>query len=289
MAFSTSPSFFTSPNFTVNQRPSSSPSSSVRYGHGKAKSTPISANFATATAERTTSRSPRIATTSSLYEVLGIQIGADTVEIKAAYRRLARVLHPDVGNHDSSPDDFIKVNSAYATLSDPGKRADYDRSLFVRQKSTVIRTPSPVGYGGYGGRRWETDQCCSVRYGHGKAKSPPISANFATATAERTTSRSPRIATTSSLYDVLGIQIGADTVEIKAAYRKLARVLHPDVGNHDSSADEFMKVHSAYATLSDPGKRADYDRSLFVRQKMGARTSSPAGYSGRRWETDQCW
>ncbi|KAD1553684.1 hypothetical protein R6Q59_029972 [Mikania micrantha] len=155
MAFTTSSCFFTSPNFTVNQPPS--PSTSVRYS--KAKSPPISANFATA--ERTTSstaRSTRIPTPSSLYEVLGIQIGADTVEIKAAYRRLARVLHPDVGNRDSSADEFMKVHSAYATLSDPGKRADYDRSLFVRQK-VGVRSSSPAGFSGYSGRRWETDQC----------------------------------------------------------------------------------------------------------------------------------
>ncbi|KAI3696064.1 hypothetical protein L1987_79073 [Smallanthus sonchifolius] len=144
MAFSSSSCFFTSSNFTVNQPPSSS---SVRYG--KPKSSPISANFATATAH--TSRS----THSSLYEVLGIQIGANTVEIKAAYRKLARVLHPDVGNLDSSPDEFIKVHSAYATLSDPGKRADYDRSLFVRP-TVAVRNYSPAGYSG---RRWETDQC----------------------------------------------------------------------------------------------------------------------------------
>lgn len=85
--------------------------------------------------------------------------------------------------------------------------------------------------------------------------------------------------------------MGADTREVKAAYRKLARVLHPDVGSGDSSADEFMKVHSAYTTLSDPEKRADYDRNLF--QRRVARSSSPvrsaSGYTSRRWETDQCW
>ncbi|PWA88186.1 dnaJ domain-containing protein [Artemisia annua] len=114
-----------------------------------------------------------------------------------------------------------------------------------------------------------------------------VSAHFATATLNTTISSTP-----SSLYEVLGIQMGADKVEIKAAYRKLARIYHPDVGNDDSSADEFMKVHSAYATLSDPGKRADYDRTLFVRPKMTVRGSSSvgyAGYTGRRWETDQCW
>ncbi|GKA75732.1 DnaJ domain-containing protein [Tanacetum coccineum] len=118
-----------------------------------------------------------------------------------------------------------------------------------------------------------------------------ISAAYATA--ERTSSAETllrRSSSSSSLYDVLGVRMGADTREVKAAYRKLARVLHPDVGSGDSSADEFMKVHSAYSTLSNPEKRADYDRTLF--QRRVARSSSPmrtSGYKSRRWETDQCW
>ncbi|XP_076953331.1 chaperone protein dnaJ 11, chloroplastic-like [Bidens hawaiensis] len=93
-----------------------------------------------------------------------------------------------------------------------------------------------------------------------------------------------------SLYEVLGVQIGADIREVKSAYRRLARVLHPDVC--ESSADDFMKVHSAYATLADPVKRAEYDRSLV---QMGAGGLSPVTSGGgfrntsRRWETDQCW
>nr|XP_043608262.1 chaperone protein dnaJ 11, chloroplastic-like [Erigeron canadensis] len=146
MAFSSSSSFFTCPNFnTINQQSSL-----------KNHSSRISANFATA--ERTTSRTST--RTNSLYDVLGIQMGADTMEIKAAYRKLARVLHPDVGNNDSSADEFMKVHSAYATLSDPGKRADYDQSLFGRQMGTIRTNSSNVGgYNGYSGRRWETDQC----------------------------------------------------------------------------------------------------------------------------------
>ncbi|XP_020242577.1 chaperone protein dnaJ 11, chloroplastic-like [Asparagus officinalis] len=72
------------------------------------------------------------------------------------------------------------------------------------------------------------------------------------------------MATTSpSLYGVLGLSIGANGNEIKAAYRKLARVCHPDVcKNSPSSADEFIRIHAAYSTLSDPCKRADYDRGL---------------------------
>ncbi|CAA3029263.1 chaperone protein dnaJ 11, chloroplastic-like [Olea europaea var. sylvestris] len=90
-----------------------------------------------------------------------------------------------------------------------------------------------------------------------------------------------------SLYEVLGIQIGASCREIKTAYRKLARCLHPDVASN--SGDEFMRVHAAYATLSDPEKRANYDIELFHRRRLTV--VSARGYSSRsrNWETDQCW
>ncbi|KAK1406590.1 hypothetical protein QVD17_42030 [Tagetes erecta] len=119
-----------------------------------------------------------------------------------------------------------------------------------------------------------------------------ISYKRSTVTAAYATAERTKIKSTSSLslYDVLGVRIGADTREIKSAYRKLARVLHPDVGNGDSSADEFMKVHSAYCTLADPDKRAVYDRSL-VQRRAGETfpVSYSGGYRSRRWETDQCW
>lgn len=109
--------------------------------------------------------------------------------------------------------------------------------------------------------------------------SPPatrlrISASYATETTLQTT----------SFYEVLGIQTGATCQEIKSAYRKLARVVHPDV-SADASSDEFMRVHAAYTTLSDPDKRAVYDSTLF------RRTLTASGFGGRRrsWETDQCW
>ncbi|KAM0010685.1 putative DnaJ domain, Chaperone J-domain superfamily [Helianthus debilis subsp. tardiflorus] len=125
----------------------------------------------------------------------------------------------------------------------------------------------------------------------------PISAAYAT-TAERTasateTNRSYASYSQRSLYEVLGVEIGADTREVKSAYRRLARVLHPDVGSCESSADEFMRVHSAYATLADPVKRAEYDRSLVQRRTGGLAPVRTAGGcrsgSSRRWETDQCW
>nr|GMC93385.1 chaperone protein DnaJ 11, chloroplastic-like [Ipomoea batatas] len=107
---------------------------------------------------------------------------------------------------------------------------------------------------------------------------------------------SPSSAT--SFYEILGIPVGATSEEIKAAYRRLARVCHPDVAGSrrkDASGDEFMKIHTAYSTLSDPDKRADYDRQLFLRRRSVNLYSSPTmssrftGNSRRNWETDQCW
>ncbi|KAH7669020.1 DnaJ domain-containing protein [Dioscorea alata] len=93
----------------------------------------------------------------------------------------------------------------------------------------------------------------------------------------------------STLYDVLGIGSGASAPEIKAAYRRLARACHPDVVK-GSSADEFLRIHAAYTTLSDPTKRADYDRSLAAPDRLRHASFSPFyGYTRRSWETDQCW
>ncbi len=62
-------------------------------------------------------------------------------------------------------------------------------------------------------------------------------------------------------YDVLGVARGADDTDIKRAYRQLARKHHPDV-NEDKVAAEhkFKEINEAYEVLSDPQKRANYDR-----------------------------
>lgn len=67
-------------------------------------------------------------------------------------------------------------------------------------------------------------------------------------------------------YKVLGVSKEASTEEIKKAYRKLARLNHPDSNAGDSAAEErFKAISEAYSVLSDPDKRKSYDeqRSLF--------------------------
>lgn len=62
-------------------------------------------------------------------------------------------------------------------------------------------------------------------------------------------------------YEVLGVPRDADQAEIKKAFRRLARELHPDVNRDDPDAEaKFKEVGEAYAVLSDPEQRARYDR-----------------------------
>jgi DnaJ-class molecular chaperone len=62
-------------------------------------------------------------------------------------------------------------------------------------------------------------------------------------------------------YSVLGINKDASQEEIQKAYRKLAKKLHPDLNPGSKKAEEkFKTVSAAYGLLSDPEKRAQFDR-----------------------------
>lgn len=81
------------------------------------------------------------------------------------------------------------------------------------------------------------------------------------------------------LYAVLGVSSSASEDELKKAYRKLARKYHPDVNKSPDAVDKMQEISAAYETLSDAGKRREYDE-----QRACARHASRSGAGG--WAGD---
>ena len=61
-------------------------------------------------------------------------------------------------------------------------------------------------------------------------------------------------------YEILGVSKDASKDEIKSAFRKKARQLHPDVNKAPDAEEKFKELGKAYEILSDDEKRATYDR-----------------------------
>jgi len=89
------------------------------------------------------------------------------------------------------------------------------------------------------------------------------------------------------LYQTLGVNRQSDKDEIQKAYRKLARKYHPDMNlNDDKARDKFKRVQEAYDVLSDPEKRAAYDRygADFEKIRSSGFNPAAAGAGGASFE-----
>jgi len=83
----------------------------------------------------------------------------------------------------------------------------------------------------------------------------------------------------SDYYSDLGLSRTASPEEIRHAYHKAARELHPDVSDAANANELFLRIQAAYDVLSDPGKRAKYDRTLPSEENTGPAVELTTLYS----------
>ena len=88
------------------------------------------------------------------------------------------------------------------------------------------------------------------------------------------------MATTQSFYEVLGLETTASQDEVRAAWRRTAKALHPDAGG---DAEAFKLAALAYETLREPAARSAYDRSRSLDWESGVDTAS-TDFAWRRWQ-----
>ena len=83
-------------------------------------------------------------------------------------------------------------------------------------------------------------------------------------------------------YKILKVSPKATNAEIKSAYRRLARKIHPDVNNGtENAAREFARIAKAYEILSNPQERANYDRQLLKEKYNRNRKDDPVFSFGK--------
>ena len=79
-------------------------------------------------------------------------------------------------------------------------------------------------------------------------------------------------------YEVLGVSKTATDAEIKSAFRKLAKQYHPDINKEADAEEKFKEIQEAYAVLSDPNKRKQYDQ--FGHAAFSGNGAGGAGFGG---------
>jgi uncharacterized protein YjbI with pentapeptide repeats len=177
------------------------------------------------------------------YTLLSVSRTATFVEIRAAYRRLAREHHPDTNPDPAAEALMRRINDAWETLRDPGRRSLYDRQLpHAAPVRPVRRQPPP--------RRQADRRTEPSWFAAEEAPREP-----ARATAEYTGD------ITVNWYREIGVREDAPRHEILKALSRMAESL----SGADIAATEFARrrkvMKDAWAVLGDQYLRAAYDRA----------------------------
>ncbi len=89
------------------------------------------------------------------------------------------------------------------------------------------------------------------------------------------------MASSKNYYDVLGVEKGASDAELKKAYRDLVKKYHPDANPDNPTAEAtFKEINEAYQVLSDPNKKAQYDRFGHEAYTSGGSAAGAGGFGG---------
>lgn len=86
------------------------------------------------------------------------------------------------------------------------------------------------------------------------------------------------------LYEILQVDPSVDQEVIRTAYRALAQRFHPDLNSSPQAAELMKQVNEAYGVLSDPVKRAAYDRRL-TPPSLTPAAGRPPWSGGQAWPT----
>ncbi len=76
-------------------------------------------------------------------------------------------------------------------------------------------------------------------------------------------------------YTALGLTPKATQEEVRTAYRRLVKKYHPDQSSDKTSTEMFLKVQEAYEVLSDPARRAEYDRLQAIQEQLRKQKAAP--------------
>jgi curved DNA-binding protein CbpA len=94
-----------------------------------------------------------------------------------------------------------------------------------------------------------------------------------------------------SLYDVLELRHDCSQQEVKAAYLRMARLVHPDKSNEHDAKQQFGNVNEAYQVLSDADQRRAYDLSLHTpdaRARAEAVSQTVSLEEDLEWDGESC-